>query len=78
MRIAHWLGPGKEENRMLMTMSKGNAYDVAMENFDTAADAMGLNTDAREMIKYPERSIARCAGPPRAGFAFTRRYRSTR
>ena len=42
---------------MLMTMSKGNAYDVAMENFDTAADAMGLNTDAREMIKYPERIL---------------------
>ena len=42
---------------MLMTMSKGNAYDVAMENFDTAADAMGLSMDAREMIKYPERIL---------------------
>jgi hypothetical protein len=23
--------------------SSGNAYDVALENFDTAADAMGLD-----------------------------------
>jgi glutamate dehydrogenase/leucine dehydrogenase len=42
---------------MLMTMSKGNAYDVALENFDTAADQMGLNRDTREMIKYPERML---------------------
>jgi glutamate dehydrogenase/leucine dehydrogenase len=34
-----------------------NAYDVALENFDTAADAMELNNDVREMIKYPERIL---------------------
>jgi glutamate dehydrogenase/leucine dehydrogenase len=42
---------------MLTTVSKGNAYDVAMENFDTAADAMGLDKNTREMIKYPERML---------------------
>jgi glutamate dehydrogenase/leucine dehydrogenase len=43
---------------MLTTQqSKGNAYDVALENFDTAADVMELNQDTREMIKYPERVL---------------------
>jgi glutamate dehydrogenase/leucine dehydrogenase len=42
---------------MLTTLSKGNAYDVAMENFDTAADAMHLDNNTREMIKYPERVL---------------------
>ena len=37
--------------------SMGNAYDVALENFDTAADAMELDNDTREMIKYPERVL---------------------
>jgi len=32
----------------LMTKSTGNAYDVALENFDTAADAMGLDKDTRK------------------------------
>ncbi len=36
---------------------QANAYDVAMENFDTAADAMGLKKNTREMIKYPERML---------------------
>ena len=34
-----------------------NAYDVALENFDTAADVLGLSNDTREMIKYPERIL---------------------
>jgi len=42
---------------MLTTISKNNAYDVAMENFDTAVDAMGLDSNTREMIKYPERVL---------------------
>jgi glutamate dehydrogenase/leucine dehydrogenase len=42
---------------MLTTTKAANAYDVALENFDTAADAMGLNNDTREMIKYPERVL---------------------
>jgi glutamate dehydrogenase/leucine dehydrogenase len=42
---------------MLETASQTNAYDVAMENFDTAADAMDLNKNTRQMIKYPERML---------------------
>ncbi|MFZ0304655.1 MAG: Glu/Leu/Phe/Val dehydrogenase [Terracidiphilus sp.] len=42
---------------MITTTRKDNAYDVAMENFDTAADAMGLDRNTREMIKYPERML---------------------
>ena len=34
-----------------------NAYDAAMENFDLAADALGLDDDVRSMIKYPERAL---------------------
>ena len=34
-----------------------NAYDAAMENFDHAADALELDYDVREMIKYPERIL---------------------
>ncbi len=36
---------------------QANAYDVAMENFETAANAMGLDKNTREMIKYPERML---------------------
>jgi glutamate dehydrogenase (NAD(P)+) len=35
-----------------------NAYDVALENFDRAADALELPEDIRAMIKYPERVLA--------------------
>jgi glutamate dehydrogenase (NAD(P)+) len=42
---------------MPTTIVQANAYDVAMENFDTAADAMGLDNNTREMIKYPERML---------------------
>src|SRR6185437_13123875 len=48
---------GEEDERMLTTQSTGNAYDVALENFDTAADAMELDANTREMIKYPERAL---------------------
>ncbi len=43
---------------MLTEIAAGNAYDVALENFDAAADALELNSDTREMIKYPERILA--------------------
>jgi len=36
---------------------KKNAYQAAMENFDIAADALELDPDLREMIKYPERIL---------------------
>jgi len=42
---------------MLTTKIAGNAYDVALENFDAAADAMQMDNDTREMIKYPERVL---------------------
>ena len=42
---------------MLTMKVADNAYDVALENFDTAANELGLNNDIREMIKYPERIL---------------------
>jgi len=42
---------------MLTIRVADNAYDVALENFDTAANVLGLNSDTREMIKYPERIL---------------------
>ncbi len=42
---------------MLTAITNKNAYDAALENFDAAADVMGLNDDVREMIKYPEREL---------------------
>ena len=42
---------------MLTAVVERNAYDVAQENFDHAADALELNPDVREMIKYPERIL---------------------
>jgi glutamate dehydrogenase/leucine dehydrogenase len=42
---------------MLTTKVAGNAYDVALENFDAAANALQLDNDVREMIKYPERVL---------------------
>ncbi len=42
---------------MLATKLADNAYDMAMENFDSAADTMGLDNDTREMIKFPERVL---------------------
>ena len=35
-----------------------NAYDVALENFDLAANALGLDDGVRAMIKYPERVLS--------------------
>jgi len=42
---------------MLAAKLEDNAYDVALENFDSAADALGLDNDTREMIKFPERVL---------------------
>ncbi|HKR26281.1 MAG TPA: Glu/Leu/Phe/Val dehydrogenase [Acidobacteriaceae bacterium] len=43
---------------MLATAAvQDNAYDVALTNFDAAADALELSQDIREMIKYPERVL---------------------
>ena len=35
-----------------------NAYAVALENFDLAANALGLDDSVRAMIKYPERILS--------------------
>jgi len=35
-----------------------NAYAVALENFDLAANALGLDDNLRAMIKYPERILS--------------------
>ncbi|HZT29622.1 MAG TPA: Glu/Leu/Phe/Val dehydrogenase [Bryobacteraceae bacterium] len=38
-------------------LAQKSAYDVALENFEIAADALDLEDDVREMIKYPERVL---------------------
>ncbi len=42
---------------MLATAVERNPYDVALENFDVAADALELHSDIREIIKFPERIL---------------------
>ena len=42
---------------MLAAVKERNAYEVALENFDIAADALGLSGDMREMIRFPERAL---------------------
>jgi len=43
---------------MLATaVAEKNAYEVALENFDLAADALRLENSVRAMIKYPERVL---------------------
>ncbi|MGB6610505.1 MAG: Glu/Leu/Phe/Val dehydrogenase [Acidobacteriaceae bacterium] len=42
---------------MPTTVVAENAYDLALENFDTAADSLELSQDIRAMIKYPERVL---------------------
>jgi glutamate dehydrogenase/leucine dehydrogenase len=43
-------------------MVEKNAYDVALENFDLAANALELDENVRAMIKYPERIL--CVSVP--------------
>jgi glutamate dehydrogenase/leucine dehydrogenase len=44
---------------MLATaVAEKNAYEVALENFDLAANALGLEEGVRAMIKYPERILS--------------------
>ena len=35
-----------------------NTYEVALENFDLAADALEIDPNVRAMIKYPERILS--------------------
>src|ERR1039458_9289106 len=55
MGAVGWYGKGGKT--MLKTKLADNAYDLALENFDAAADALQLDNDTREMIKYPERVL---------------------
>jgi glutamate dehydrogenase/leucine dehydrogenase len=40
-----------------LTLQHDNPYELALQNFDLAADALDLSNDIREMIKYPEREL---------------------
>ncbi len=40
-----------------MAIAEKTAYDMAMENFDLAAGALGLEEDLRVKIRYPERCL---------------------
>jgi len=42
---------------MLTRTEVQDAYGTALENFDVAADALELDADTRQMIKYPERML---------------------
>jgi len=42
---------------MSANVGERNPHEIALENFDRAADALGLSADVREMIKYPERVL---------------------
>ena len=39
-------------------VAEKNPYEVALENFDLAANALGLEDGVRAMIKYPERILS--------------------
>jgi glutamate dehydrogenase/leucine dehydrogenase len=41
-----------------LTVQHENPYELALQNFDIAADALELSDDIRAMIKYPERELA--------------------
>jgi glutamate dehydrogenase/leucine dehydrogenase len=43
---------------MVAAVAERNAYILALENFDAAADVLELSRDVREMIKYPERVLS--------------------
>ena len=54
-----------------------NAYELALQNFDAAADAMGLDNDVRMMIKYPERVLT-VSVPVRMDDGHIRRFEAYR
>ena len=37
--------------------NNNNPFDIAMQNFDTAADKLGLTENMKSRIKYPQRSL---------------------
>jgi glutamate dehydrogenase/leucine dehydrogenase len=62
---------------MLTTIRTENAYELALQNFDAAADVLGLDNDAREMIKYPERMLT-VSVPVRMDDGHIRRFEAYR
>lgn len=62
---------------MLTTTLTENAYELALQNFDAAADALGLDNDAREMIKFPERVLT-VSVPVRMDDGHIRRFEAYR
>jgi glutamate dehydrogenase (NAD(P)+) len=54
-----------------------NPYDIALQNFDTAADALELPQDIRAMIKYPER-VLEVSVPVRMDIGEIRRFEGWR
>jgi glutamate dehydrogenase/leucine dehydrogenase len=58
-------------------IAERTAYDMAMANFDMAADALELEMDVREMIKYPER-VLQVTVPVRMDNGHVRRYEGYR
>ncbi len=43
---------------MIAELAVQNPHHLALQNFDMAADALGLSEDIRAMIKYPERELS--------------------
>ncbi len=59
MRTSSFKKQLEERVAMLATaVVEKNAYDVALENFDLAANALELDENVRAMIKYPERILS--------------------
>jgi len=62
---------------MSIATTTENAYELALQNFDTAADAVGLDNDLRMMIKYPERVLT-VSVPVRMDDGHIRRFEAYR
>jgi glutamate dehydrogenase/leucine dehydrogenase len=62
---------------MPVTTLKESAYDVALTNFDAAADKLELSNDIRAMIKYPERVLT-VSVPVRMDDGHIRRFEAHR
>src|ERR1700690_3427295 len=54
-----------------------NPHELALQNFDIAADALELSDDIRAMIKYPERELA-VTVPVRMDTGHIRRFQGYR
>jgi glutamate dehydrogenase/leucine dehydrogenase len=66
-----------EEETMLTTVRAENPYELALQNFDAAADVLGLDNDTRAMIKYPERVLT-VSVPVRMDDGHIRRFEAHR